>query len=46
MPKLSGSEIIVEYLIKEGVPYVAGLPGTGRLRLWTGCGVEATGLKP
>ena len=36
MPKLSGSEIIVEYLIKEGVPYVAGLPGHGTLAFMDG----------
>lgn len=31
MKKLSGSEFIAEYLIKEGVPYLVGLPGHGVL---------------
>ena len=31
MPRLSGSEIVVEYLIREGVPYISGLPGHGTL---------------
>jgi acetolactate synthase I/II/III large subunit len=29
--KLSGSEFVAEYLIKEGVPYIFGLPGHGVL---------------
>src|SRR3990170_4932761 len=29
--KLSGSEFIAEYLIKEGLPYIFGLPGHGVL---------------
>ncbi|MGQ9631848.1 MAG: thiamine pyrophosphate-binding protein [bacterium] len=31
--KLTGGEIIAEYLIKEGVPYIAGIPGHGNLAL-------------
>ena len=31
--KYTGSEIIVEYLIKEEVPYVAGIPGHGNLAI-------------
>ena len=31
MPRRSGGEFVVEYLIKEGVPYVVGLPGHGTL---------------
>ena len=31
--KLTGSEVIVKYLIKEGVPYVFGIPGHGCLGL-------------
>ena len=31
--RLTGGEIIVEYLIKEGIPYVAGIPGHGCLAL-------------
>lgn len=31
--KLTGGEIIVQYLIKEGVPYAAGIPGHGCLAL-------------
>jgi len=31
--RLTGGEIIVNYLIKEGVPYVAGIPGHGCLAL-------------
>jgi acetolactate synthase-1/2/3 large subunit len=31
--KLTGSEIIVEMLIREGVPYVIGIPGHGTLGL-------------
>ncbi len=31
--KMTGGEIVVEYLIKEGVPYVAGIPGHGCLGL-------------
>ena len=32
--RLTGSEIIVEHLIAEGVPYVAGIPGHGCLALF------------
>ncbi len=31
--ELTGSEVIVEYLIKEGLPYVLGIPGHGCLGL-------------
>ncbi len=31
--RLTGGEIIAEYLIKEGVPYIAGIPGHGCLGL-------------
>lgn len=31
--KLTGSEIVVEMLIREGVPYVIGIPGHGSLAL-------------
>ncbi|MBY9000017.1 MAG: thiamine pyrophosphate-binding protein [Candidatus Heimdallarchaeota archaeon] len=31
--ELTGSEVIVEYLIKEGLPYVFGIPGHGCLGL-------------
>ncbi len=31
--QLTGSEVIVEYLVKEGVPYVFGIPGHGCLGL-------------
>ncbi|MFW9852475.1 MAG: thiamine pyrophosphate-binding protein [Candidatus Thorarchaeota archaeon] len=31
--ELTGSEVIVEYLIKENVPYVFGIPGHGNLGL-------------
>ncbi|MGH2358380.1 MAG: thiamine pyrophosphate-binding protein, partial [Candidatus Limnocylindria bacterium] len=30
--RLSGAQIIVEYLVRLGVPYVAGIPGHG---CWT-----------
>ncbi|MCJ7648684.1 MAG: thiamine pyrophosphate-binding protein [Candidatus Lokiarchaeota archaeon] len=33
MPKYTGGEIISKYLIKEGVKYVAGIPGHGNLPL-------------
>jgi len=33
MPEYTGGEIIAEYLIKEGVPYVVGIPGHGNLAL-------------
>ena len=29
----TGAEIIVDYLIKEGIPYVFGIPGNGTLGL-------------
>jgi acetolactate synthase-1/2/3 large subunit len=29
--ELTGSEVIVEYLIKEGLPYIFGIPGHGCL---------------
>jgi acetolactate synthase-1/2/3 large subunit len=32
--KLTGGEIVAEYLIKEGVPYVVGIPGHGNLPLF------------
>jgi len=32
--KLTGGEIVAEYLVKEGVPYVAGIPGHGNLGLY------------
>lgn len=32
--KLTGGEIIVEYLVKEGIPYVIGIPGHGVLGLF------------
>ena len=32
--KLSGGEIIVKYLVKKGVPYIAGIPGHGVLGLF------------
>ncbi|MEE8414425.1 MAG: thiamine pyrophosphate-binding protein [Dehalococcoidales bacterium] len=31
--KLTGGEIIAEYLIKEGIPYMIGIPGHGCLGL-------------
>jgi len=31
--KLTGSEIVVEYLLREGIPYVFGIPGHGCLGL-------------
>ncbi|MFX0100827.1 MAG: thiamine pyrophosphate-binding protein [Candidatus Hodarchaeota archaeon] len=31
--EFTGSEIIVDYLIKEGLPYVAGIPGHGNLAI-------------
>ena len=31
--RLTGSEIIVEYLLKENIPYVFGIPGHGCLGL-------------
>jgi acetolactate synthase I/II/III large subunit len=31
--KLTGSEIITEMLVREGVPYVIGIPGHGNLAL-------------
>ena len=33
MPDYTGGEIIAEYLIKEGVPYVVGIPGHGNLAM-------------
>lgn len=41
--QLTGGEIILEYLIKENVPYVLGIPGHGCLGLvdaFVGCGEE------
>ncbi len=32
--QLTGGEIIVEYLIREGVPYLVGIPGHGNLALF------------
>ncbi|MCL4847664.1 MAG: thiamine pyrophosphate-binding protein [Acidobacteria bacterium] len=32
--RLTGGEIIVEYLIKEGVPYLVGIPGHGNVALF------------
>jgi len=29
LPKYTGGEIVAEYLIKEGVPYIVGIPGHG-----------------
>jgi len=34
MPTLTGGQILVEYLIKEGVPYVIGIPGHGDMGLF------------
>lgn len=34
MPVLTGGEILAEYLIKEGVPYVVGIPGHGDMGLF------------
>ncbi len=37
--ELTGGEIIAEYLIKERVPYIVGIPGHGNLGLsiiWVG----------
>jgi acetolactate synthase I/II/III large subunit len=34
MPTLTGGQILVEYLIKEGVPYVVGIPGHGDMGLF------------
>ncbi|HSB71461.1 MAG TPA: thiamine pyrophosphate-binding protein [Candidatus Methylomirabilis sp.] len=31
--RLTGSEIIVEYLIRQGVPYICGIPGHGNVAL-------------
>ncbi len=31
MPTYKGGEIISKYLIKEGIPYVIGIPGYGNL---------------
>ena len=33
MPTYTGGEIIAKYLIKEGIPYVIGIPGHGNLPL-------------
>jgi len=33
MPEYTGGEIIADYLIKENVPYVVGIPGHGNLAL-------------
>jgi len=32
--RLTGGEIIVEYLVKEGVPYLVGIPGHGNVALF------------
>lgn len=32
--KLTGGEIILEYLVKEGVPYIVGIPGHGVMGLF------------
>lgn len=32
--RLTGGEIVVEYLIKEGVPYLVGIPGHGNVALF------------
>lgn len=34
MPRLTGGEILAEYLIKEKVPYVVGIPGHGDMGLF------------
>ena len=34
MPTLTGGQILVEYLIKEGVPYVVGIPGHGDMGIF------------
>jgi acetolactate synthase I/II/III large subunit len=34
MPRLTGGEILAEYLIKEKVPYVLGIPGHGDMGLF------------
>jgi len=31
--RLTGGEIVVEYLIRQGVPYIAGIPGHGNVAL-------------
>lgn len=32
--KLTGGEIVVKYLVKEGVPYILGIPGHGVMGLF------------
>ena len=32
--RLTGAEIVVEYLIREGVPYLVGIPGHGNVPLF------------
>jgi acetolactate synthase-1/2/3 large subunit len=31
MPEMTGGEVVAEYLIKEGVPYIFGVPGHGNM---------------
>jgi len=33
LPRFTGGEIVVEYLVKENVPYMVGIPGHGNLGL-------------
>ncbi len=35
MAEHSGNEIIVEYLIKEKIPYILGYAGHGAIGFWT-----------
>jgi thiamine pyrophosphate-dependent acetolactate synthase large subunit-like protein len=39
--KLTGGQIVVETLLKEGVPYIVGIPGHGTLGLSDALAVQA-----
>ena len=46
MPNMTGGEIVAEYLIKEGVPYLFGVPGHGNMGFLEGVRNHQDKLKP
>ncbi len=44
--RLTGAEIIAEYLIREGVPYIVGIPGHGNLPIFDALVDRADKIQP
>ena len=44
--KMTGGEIVTEYLIKEGVPYIFGVPGHGNMGFLNAVRAHSDKLKP